>query len=203
MEQFLVLLLFFCLFSQAPALLTSQHSGFCYPLSNVVGTLCWLLRRQQYGIAAAVADDELARGVALVQQVQHYFAPANFAKDACVPVHKSNVAVLPARHWLICAQVPPESPGPGRLRRPRSASVVSPPVSHDGWRRRARALPHVLAPHGARPDAHQGPAAAARGGGLKSHRSSSIELSIARAAYLRICRRRFPVVLSSSKHRCL
>ena len=31
--------------------------------------------------AVAVADDELARGVALVQQVQHYFAPANFAKD--------------------------------------------------------------------------------------------------------------------------
>ena len=32
--------------------------------------------------AVAVADDELARGVALVQQVQHYFAPANLAKDA-------------------------------------------------------------------------------------------------------------------------
>ena len=31
--------------------------------------------------AVAVADDELARGVALVQQVQHYFAPANLAKD--------------------------------------------------------------------------------------------------------------------------
>ena len=31
--------------------------------------------------ALAVADDELARGVALVQQVQHYFAPANLAKD--------------------------------------------------------------------------------------------------------------------------
>ena len=146
--------------------------------------------------------------VALVQQVQHYFAPANFAKDAYVPVHKSNfVAVLPRHRRDACstlgAQVPPESPGPGRLRRPRGARVVSPPVSHDGWRRRARALPHVLAPHGARPDAHQGPAAAARGGGLKSHRSSSIELSIARASYLRICRRRFPVVLSSSKHRCL
>ena len=57
-----------------------------------------------------------------------------------------------------------------------------------------------------RPDAHQGPAASARGGSLKSHRSSSIELSIARASYLRAvvsCRRRFPVVMSSSKHRCL
>ena len=36
-----------------------------------------------------------------------------------------------------------------------------------------------------------------------AHRPSSIELSIARASYLRICRRRFPVVLSSSKSRCL
>ena len=32
--------------------------------------------------AVAVADDELARGVALVQQVQHNFAPAILAKDA-------------------------------------------------------------------------------------------------------------------------
>jgi len=58
--------------------------------------------------AVAVADDELARGVALVQQVQHYFAPANFAQDAYVPVHKSNfflsrcfhaIDATPARHW--------------------------------------------------------------------------------------------------------
>ncbi|CAH0371306.1 unnamed protein product [Pelagomonas calceolata] len=31
--------------------------------------------------AAAVADDELARGVALVQQVHHYLSPANLADD--------------------------------------------------------------------------------------------------------------------------
>ena len=58
--------------------------------------------------ALAVADDELARGVALVQQVQHYFAPANFAQDAYVPVRKSNfflsrcfhaIDATPARHW--------------------------------------------------------------------------------------------------------
>ena len=30
---------------------------------------------------AAVADDELARGVALVQQVHHYLSPANLADD--------------------------------------------------------------------------------------------------------------------------
>ena len=33
------------------------------------------------GDAAAVADDELARGVALVQQVHHYLSPANLADD--------------------------------------------------------------------------------------------------------------------------
>ena len=55
----------------------------------------------------------------------------------------------------------------------------------------------TFAPHRARLDAHQGCAASARGGSLKSHRPSSIELRISHAR--RICASVVVVFLSSCR----
>ena len=80
----------------------------------------------------AVADDELARGVALVQQAQHYFAPRTRTVRA-LKIKFLFVAVLPAStRRARGAQVP--RGGDRGVDRARVAR------SHDGWRRRARAL---------------------------------------------------------------